>query len=229
MKAQPLKTHPTPPGAAPCPPAAAVAGGRVPALTLYGCATTTSEPSLAAAAVSAPAEDAWLPGRAILRAHRDGAVYGSKAGGDWQRLDLGARLSEGAKVKCDDTATGDFFLGANGPVIRLTPGSVVGFERMRFQTNQLGEVVETVIKLETGRLLGAVKTLQPQSKYEIILPASVCAIRGGGQFDVSASGRVTVVEGTVTVTCGAGCTFSVVAAPRANEKGAEALRRAMTR
>lgn len=137
-------------------------------------------------------------GTAKVQAVRGGDAEYTEDGSTWKKLNPGMVLKAGSTVKTDAAATVDLFLKANGPVVRVTPGTSLALTTLTFDEADGETVITTELGLSSGRILGAVKKLAAASKYEVKTPTGTCGIRGT-KFDISANGRVLVVEGTVVV------------------------------
>ncbi len=117
--------------------------------------------------------------RAIVRSLREGNASFSIDGGDtWKKLRVGALLRENSSIRTDSAATVVLFLAENGPVMRLSPDTEVRIERLRLGSFGAGEVVDTMIDLRKGRILGNVKKMPTGSSYLIRGQAGVIQIRG---------------------------------------------------
>lgn len=72
----------------------------------------------------------------------------------------------------------DLNLKENGPVVRVTPDTMVSLDKLTFSGTGVEGVMETKLNLQTGTLIGNVKKLARASKYEIKTPNGVAGIRG---------------------------------------------------
>lgn len=142
-------------------------------------------------------------GKATVRAVRGHAQF-SVGGGAWEPLKVGVTLKPGASIQTGPESTVDLFLGQNGPVIRVTPDTTVGLDKLAFTDTGADTVIDTQLNLKSGRILGNVKKLAAASKYEIKTPNGVAGIRGtdfdvtvtpigGGKYDIV----VTSITGTI--------------------------------
>jgi hypothetical protein len=126
------------------------------------------------------------------------AQYTAAGESGWKKLTVGTRLKQGATIKTAQGSIVDLFLGENGPVVRVTEDTIMGVDKLTRDNTGQETVIETQLDLRNGRILGNVKKLAAASKYEVKTPVGVAGIRGT-QYDISANGRVTVIEGTVVV------------------------------
>ena len=137
-------------------------------------------------------------GKAEVKAIRGTAQY-STGGNVWVPLRVGTVLKSGSTVKTAADSSVDCFLGANGPVVRVTENTQMGFDKLSYNRADSETVIETELNLANGRILGNVKKLAAASKYEIKVPNGVAGIRGT-EYEVHVTRRADgQVE--VTVTC----------------------------
>jgi hypothetical protein len=109
-----------------------------------------------------------------------------------RNVKAGAKFSEGDTLETDDNTSADVFLGSNGPVIRLKPATRLRFDRLRVE-NRAGKVVtETLLDLQKGVLLGNVKKLSPDSKYEVKTRVGMVGFVESAEYNVNANGKVNI-------------------------------------
>ena len=158
---------------------------------------------LALFAISLSVQAATKEGKAVVRAVRGTAKY-SSGGGVWVPLKVGTTLQPGSSVQTGPESTVDLFLGQNGPVVRVTPETTIGFDKLAWTDTGGDTVIDTQLKLKSGRILGNVKKLAAASRYEIKTPTGVAGIRGtdfdvtvtplgGGKYDII----ITSISGTI--------------------------------
>jgi hypothetical protein len=144
--------------------------------------------------------DPGQEGKAVVRAIRGGTASYSqsvvKSDSPRQKLSVGHRLRPGNTVVSDGAATVDLHLGANGRLLRLLPGTVLGLEELRFSSTEEPVTILTRLRLEQGRILAAVGKLETGSVYEVATPKGTYRARGPA-FDLAADGRLVVLEGAV--------------------------------
>ncbi len=159
--------------------------------------------SLAIFAISFQAQAVTKQGKAVVRAVRGTAKY-SEGGGVWIPLKVNTTLGPGSVIQTSAESTVDLFLGQNGPVVRVTPDTTIGFDKLAFTDTGSDTVIDTQLSLKSGRILGNVKKLASASRYEIKTPNGVAGIRGtdfdvtvtplgGGRYDII----VTSISGTI--------------------------------
>ncbi len=127
-----------------------------------------------------------------------GTAEYSVDGSTWTALKRGEVLREGAMIRTTGASGADLDLGRNGSVLRVMPESSVAFTALTYEETGVETVVNTQIQLRAGRVVGHVQKLASTSKYEIKAPKAVATIRGT-RYDMSASGRLVVAEGSVVI------------------------------
>ncbi|MGV3774220.1 MAG: FecR family protein [Verrucomicrobiales bacterium] len=135
---------------------------------------------------------------AVVRRVSGSANYSTDNGASWKKLNTNSKLNPNSVVRTAPGSTVDLFLGDNGPLVRVTEDTTLGLDRLSSEGTGVEKVIETELNLKNGRILGHVKKLAAASRYEVKTPVGVAGIRGT-QYDISANGDVTVLEGTVIV------------------------------
>ena len=135
-------------------------------------------------------------GKAVVRSIRGSAQYAE--GGQWMPLKVGQVLKAGSTVRTANESQVDLFMDQNGPVVRLVENTTLGVDKLNYDATGIDTVIETQLDLKSGRVLGIVKKMSHNSKYEIKTPNGVAGIRGT-EYDVSATSVVRVVSGSLVV------------------------------
>ncbi len=146
---------------------------------------------------SAFAKDGSAIVRAIKPTAQDAtasAQYSTSSESGWKALRTGKVLREADTIRTGAFTNVDMFLGANGPVLRVTEDTTLTFDALTFQNVEAETVIRTELDLRNGRILGRVKKLASASKYSIKTPVGVAAIRGT-DFDISANGKLVILRG----------------------------------
>jgi len=133
--------------------------------------------------------------KAVVRAVRGTAQY-SLAGAGYKPLQVGYALPPNSKIRTAADSSVDLFLGDNGPVVRVTPDTELGVDKLDVADSGVEKVINTQLDLRNGRILGNVKKMAAASKYEVKTPRGVAGIRGT-EYDIRADGTVHVISGTV--------------------------------
>src|ERR1041385_7600538 len=149
--------------------------------------------------LSASAQAETKHNRAVVRAiHGSGAQVSNNKGQSWAPAKVGQFLSANSVVKTSTDTTVDLFLGDNGPVVRVTPATSMGIDKLDVDNTGIEKVIETQLDLRSGRILGSVKKMAAASKYEVKTPVGVAGIRGT-EYSIDARGKVTIVTGAAVV------------------------------
>lgn len=82
--------------------------------------------------------------------------------------------------------------------IRIKENSVLLIDKLSVTQTGADIVTDTELDLKAGTILGTVKKLSPQSKYEVKIPNGVAGIRGT-IYEISANGIIRVLSGLVVV------------------------------
>ena len=135
-------------------------------------------------------------GKAVVRSVRGHAQYAE--GGQWLELKPGQVLKPGASIRTANESQVDLFLDQNGPMVRLVENTTLGIDKLNFEATGIETVMETQLDLKSGRILGIVKKMAHNSKYEIKTPNGVAGVRGT-EFDVSATSVARVVSGSMVL------------------------------
>ncbi len=102
--------------------------------------------------------------------------------GAWKALKVNDSLKAGSVIKTEGESTVDLFI--NNSVIRVTPDTIIGLEKLLATDTGSDKVTETQLYLKNGRILGNVKKLAAASSYQIKTPNGVTGVRGT-DFDIS--------------------------------------------
>jgi len=92
-----------------------------------------------------------------------------------------------------------FNVGAKPNVLHIFPSTVLSVDKLTKEGNGIDEISETQLDLRAGRILGDVKKLSANSRYEIKTTTGVAGIRGT-TYSVSSTGIVTVLTGSLVFT-----------------------------
>ena len=136
--------------------------------------------------------------RAIVRAIHGSAQMSNNKGQTWTKANVGSYLGANSAIKTAGDSTADLFLGDNGPVVRVTPDTTLGIDKLDLENTGIEKVIETQLDLRSGRILGSVKKMAAASKYEVKTPVGVAGIRGT-EYSIDARGKVTIITGSAVV------------------------------
>ena len=101
----------------------------------------------------------------------------------------------------------EVYLDANGPIIRLVGDTEIKIVRLAAQDNGVGWIVDTMIELRKGRIIGNVRKTAAASSYLIRTHGGVIQIPGA-TFKTDADGSLSLIDGTGIVHFG-GKTYQV--------------------
>src|ERR1051326_4691748 len=135
-------------------------------------------------------------GKAVVRNVRGSAQYADA--GQWLPLKVGQVLKPGSTIRTANDSQVDLFMDQNGPVVRLVENTTLGIDKLNFESTGIDTVIETQLDLKSGRVIGIVRKMAHDSKYEIKTPNGVAGIRGT-EYDVSATSVVRVISGSLVV------------------------------
>jgi hypothetical protein len=122
-----------------------------------------------------------------------GQAQFSKAGGPFTPLGPGMVLRAGDLVQ---TATGsavDLYLGEVAGTVRLTESATLVLDKLTMSDSS-GSGLDVQLNLRGGELLGLVKPVPQDSRFEIKVSNGIAHIIQG-RFRMDANGRVVVLEG----------------------------------
>jgi hypothetical protein len=136
-------------------------------------------------------------GTATVYAVNGSAQY-SSGGSDLKPLKPGQVLPPGTTVKTGADSSVDLVLQSSGSAVHLNPGSELGISKL--SSTPCGEqtVTDTGLDLKSGSLVGCTGKLPALSKFDV----NTCkgpAHCNGTQYEVSASGDVTVISGEISL------------------------------
>jgi len=136
-------------------------------------------------------------GKAVVRSIRGKAQY-LESGGQWIELKVGQVLKAGSTVRTANDSHADLFMDQNGPVVRLVENTTLGLDKMSYTATGVDTIIETQLDLKSGRIIGIVRKMADQSKYEIKTPNGVAGIRGT-EYDITATSVLRVVTGSMVM------------------------------
>jgi hypothetical protein len=135
-------------------------------------------------------------GKAVVRAVRGNAQY--NLGSGYKPVSVGMQFPPQTVIRTAPDSQVDLFLGDNGPVVRTTPDTELGLDKLTIDNVGAEKIIETQLNLKSGRILGNVKKMAAASRYEVKTPRGIAGIRGT-EYDIRADGTVSVISGTVVM------------------------------
>src|SRR5665213_171655 len=144
------------------------------------------------------AEEGRLEGKAIVRAVHGDVTY--QENGSWMPLKNNSELAAGVSIRTGAASTADIQVNGKSAV-RVTENTTMQIPTMTYTGTRREGDTETMLDLESGSVLGNVKKLSANSRYEIKTPHGVAGIRGT-DFEVTVKpqgdGRFVVTFTSVT-------------------------------
>src|SRR5438093_567036 len=104
----------------------------------------------------------------------------------------------GSTVRTANDSHADLFMDQNGPVVRLVENTTLGLDKLNYTATGVDTIIETQLDLKSGRIIGIVRKMADQSKYEIKTPNGVAGIRGT-EYDITATSVLRVVSGSMVM------------------------------
>jgi hypothetical protein len=135
-----------------------------------------------------------VQGKAEVRAIKGNATA-AVAGGPATPLKVGTALPPGSTIKTDSGSVVDLFLGNSAGVVRVTENTTLSIDKLNITETGADNVVELLMNLPDGTILGNVNKLSAASKYEIKLPNGVAGVRGT-RYRCSSTMLFVLLEGT---------------------------------
>jgi len=136
-------------------------------------------------------------GKAVVRTVQGKAQY-LESGGQWLELKVGQVLKAGSTVRTAADSHADLFMDQNGPMVRLVENTTLGLDKLSYTATGVDTIIETQLDLKSGRIIGIVRKMADQSKYEIKTPNGVAGIRGT-EYDITATSVLRVVTGSMVM------------------------------
>lgn len=146
----------------------------------------------------------FMPGQSTPQPLREGMVIKSgmtiqTASGMGNYVDLVLYNSHAAEApSASPSEIAHYTPKAEQDGIRIKENSVLLVDKLTITQTGADIVTDTELDLKSGTILGTVKKLSPQSKYEVKIPNGVAGIRGT-IYEISASGIIKVLSGVVLV------------------------------
>jgi hypothetical protein len=137
-------------------------------------------------------------GQAVARTVK-GAVDYSEGGGTWTQLESGRTLRAGTVIRTGADSYVDLDLGKNGPGLRVTQNTTLGLDKLLVDDTGPEDVLETQLDLKSGCVAGRVGKSALSSRYEIKTPNAVAGVKGYGEYQMCADGRLSVGRGSAVV------------------------------
>ena len=172
------------------------------------------------------AEEGIKQGKATVRSVHGTVEYQDKDGA-WVPVRPNMKFGAGIIIRTGGDGTADISVNGTSSAVRLTNATILQIPTMSYVGSAREGDTTTMLNLQSGSVLGNVKKITANSRYEIMTPHGVAGIRGtdfgisaiptqDGKFDVtfnSITGVITVsavVDGvTVTHTLTTGTSWHI--------------------
>ncbi|MGO8764894.1 MAG: FecR domain-containing protein, partial [Limisphaerales bacterium] len=122
------------------------------------------------------AEDSGMQSKATVR-----AIHGNveeQVAGTWMPLKINADLDPGTVIRTGPDSTADISVNGLSSALRVEPESTVTLQTMTRTDSSRDADSDTFMDLQDGAILGNVKKISANSRYEIKTPHGVAGIRG---------------------------------------------------
>jgi hypothetical protein len=178
------------------------------------------------------AEEGRKEGKATIRSVHGTVEYQDKVNGEWLPAKPNMKFAPGVTVRTGPDGLADISVNGTASAVRLTNTSTLQITAMSYAGSVREGDTTTMLNLQSGSVLGNVKKISANSRYEIMTPHGVAGIRGtdfgveaiptqDGKFLVtfsSITGVITVsavIDGvTVTHTLTTGTSWEIGQNPR---------------
>lgn len=117
--------------------------------------------------------------------------------GETSAVREGDLVKEGAVIRTASSPV-DLYLGANGPLLQVSPESEVVLTALNREKGVAETIANTEIQVTKGSVLGLTTKVNAASKYQVKAGPTTTSIRGA-KFLIADSGRVAIKEGAATV------------------------------
>jgi hypothetical protein len=123
------------------------------------------------------AEQGSTQGKAIVKTVHGNVQY-QPAGGNWSELRVNTVLDAGASIRTGPDSSADVSVNGTSSAMRVEADTTVAISTMTRTDSGRDADSETLLDLQDGAILGNVKKISANSRYEIKTPHGVAGIRG---------------------------------------------------
>ncbi|HUD46392.1 MAG TPA: FecR domain-containing protein [Candidatus Baltobacteraceae bacterium] len=145
------------------------------------------------------AEDGGVQGKATVRAKHGDVSY--QVGGSWVPLPINTELDAGVIIRTGPNSTVDLSVNGLSSALRIEPDTTLAIPTMTRSDTSRDADQDTMLDLQDGAILGNVKKITANSRYEIKTAHGVAGIRGTDyhvRSKLEADGRHTVTFTSIT-------------------------------
>ncbi len=152
------------------------------------------------------AEEGLKQAKATVRSVHGTVDYQDKQNGAWLPVKPNMKFAAGISIRTGADGTADISVNGTASAVRLTNNTTLEIPTMSYVGTAREGDTTTMLNLKSGGILGNVKKISANSRYEIMSPHGVAGVRGtdfaveaiptsAGVFDVTFSS----VTGVITV------------------------------
>lgn len=152
------------------------------------------------------AEEGIKQAKATVRSVHGTVDYQDKPNGLWLPVKPNMKFAAGIAIRTGADGMADISVNGTASAVRLTNNTILKIPTMSYVGSAREGDTTTMLNLETGAVIGNVKKITANSRYEIISPHGVAGVRGtdfrvealpipDGSFDVTFSS----ITGVITV------------------------------
>src|SRR5438445_2876507 len=133
-------------------------------------------------------------GLVLIKAVKGEVAYSTNQ--NWQPLKENMIVRSGTTIKTGPESTVDLILQYNGTVLRLTPDSMLSFDKLSKASAGEEVITETSLKLLSGSMVGSQRKLASPSTFTINVEGGTITIKGT-EYVIRADGAVSTLSGEV--------------------------------
>jgi hypothetical protein len=141
-------------------------------------------------------KDSPVP-QAVVLSINGGATF-SEAGSEFKTLRVGDVLNQGAVIRVGENASADLFFRRLAITVRLVSDTELRLEKMLKTSKDGVPVMETTLDLQKGRIFCFVRSVIPNSKFEVrhSVGRAVVEGEGFGGYHIQADGAAVTGNST---------------------------------
>jgi hypothetical protein len=124
------------------------------------------------------AEEGIKQARATVRASHGKVDYQDTQNGPWLPVKPNMKFSAGITIRTGPDGSADISVNGNSSAVRMTNNTILQIPTMSYTGSVREGDTTTMLNLETGTVIGNVKKISANSRYEIMTPHGVAGIRG---------------------------------------------------
>jgi hypothetical protein len=162
--------------------------------------------ALAGATTLHSAEEGLKQAKATVRTVHGTVDYQDQQNGAWLPVRPNMKFAAGITIRTGADGTTDISVNGTASAVRLTNNTTLKIPTMSYVGSAREGDTTTMLNLESGSVIGNVKKISANSRYEIMTPHGVAGVRGtdfrveavptpDGKFDVTFSS----ITGVITV------------------------------